>query len=113
MLEQSTLNRIREFFGGAMFSPQPQHHQQNYDGISNSNDLTMSRSQVDEQMNKFRLMPLGVEPLTDKSAILTCMLRLPQKGEGGSSPFFIASARVKFYSTSYNRDLDQSFLRPI
>jgi len=53
----------------------------------------------------FSIMPVAVEPLSNnKTAILTCLLKLPQGGSlvtpKGSSPLVLASAYVQISSNS-------------
>lgn len=82
---------------------------------NNDNDITrdwsrvsMSERQADEQACSFRLLPMGVEPLSDgKTAIVTCMLKLPTGAASSSgqststlpnASFVLVSAHVQFSS---------------
>lgn len=65
----------------------------------------ISSTQVDQISRSFKVMPVAVEPLANnKSAILTCLLKLPQGGLNstpkGASPFVLCSAYVQVNSTS-------------
>lgn len=60
---------------------------------------------VENTSQKFKIMPIAVEPLSNnKTAILTCMLKLPQGGlqctPKGSSPFVLCSTYVQLASHS-------------
>lgn len=65
----------------------------------------ISSTQVDQISRSFKVMPVAVEPLANnKSAILTCLLKLPQGGLNstpkGASPFVLCSAYVQVNSSS-------------
>ena len=67
---------------------------------SNLNAVNLANRQ-----NSLRIMPVAVEPISNnKSAILTCLLKLPQGDLNyvpkGSSPFVLASAYVQLSSSS-------------
>lgn len=65
----------------------------------------MNAVHIKEMSDKFKLMPVAVEPLVNnKSGIITCILKLPQ-GElkttpKGSSPFVLCTAYVQISSNS-------------
>lgn len=63
--------------------------------------------QVEDMTNKFKLMPMAVEPLVNnKSAVITCILKLPQgdlkSTPKGSSPFVLCSAYAQISSALVN-----------
>lgn len=65
----------------------------------------ISSTQVDQISRSFKVMPVAVEPLANnKSAILTCLLKMPQGGLNstpkGASPFVLCSAYVQVNSSS-------------
>jgi hypothetical protein len=64
-----------------------------------------SISKLVERVPSFKIMPVAVEPFSNnKTAIVTCLMRLPQGGLGttpkGTSPLVLASSHVQVSSSS-------------
>jgi TPP-dependent trihydroxycyclohexane-1,2-dione (THcHDO) dehydratase len=77
----------------------------NNDSLNKPVVSSSSNSTAAAIANKLRIMPVAVEPMSNnKSAILTCLLKLPQGDLNyvpkGSSPFVLASAYVQLSSSS-------------
>jgi len=109
------LNNIKSRlkFGASSSSDKSQSINNQQNGTSNATGLDeeedhkrpISSAQVEEISRTFKVMPVAVEPLANnKSAVITCMLKLPQGGQNatpkGSSPFLLCSAYVQVSSSS-------------